>query len=235
MRENREDAREDDEDDDDVFMTAPAPRIRATRETTRATVASVDEMRRNASSVNTPQEGRERAQKGDTRAEQLLDAISAYEHASEALMNAEWETFERERERRRERAVSRAMESAERIDRLCGASATKFLACDVASSPYSGDDLVSSVAVSLSEDSDEEDVAAPAADVVRRARRSYERRRALEKAFASEITVERIDASLEATERALEAIRENDESRVEANDDSIRALDEALRACRRVS
>jgi hypothetical protein len=235
MRENREDAHEDDDDDDDVFMTAPAPRIRATREMTRATGASVgDDVRRNASSANAPQEGRERAQKGDTRAEQLLDAISAYEHASEALTNAEWETFERERERRRERAASRAMESAARIDRLCGASATKFLACDVAPSPYSGDDLVSSVAVSLSEDSDEEDVAAPA-DVVRRARRSYERRRALEKACASEITVERIDASLEATERALEAIRENDESRVEAKDDSIRALDEALRACRRVS
>jgi hypothetical protein len=109
-----------------------------------------------------------------------------------------------------------------------------FLARDSASSTSRGGAVVSTVAARFSDISDDEEIAAPEVDVVHRVRRAYERKRALVKAFASDVTIERLDASLDATRRAIEGIRENVSSRVEADEDSRLALDEALRACRRI-
>ena len=148
-----------------------------------------------------------------------------------------------ERRRRRARARQRVEEEAARIEALCDAETTFFIADGAI-----GDEVGSDASLNQpssrdvtrllddddddDDDDDEETVESPttmrraARDVVERARREYRSRRALEKTHASASS---IDRSLEETRRALDAARVLDDD----EDDELVEIDALLRACRR--
>ena len=145
-----------------------------------------------------------------------------------------------ERRRRRARARQRVEEEAARIEALCDAETTFFIA-DGAIGDEVGSDAslnqpssrdVTRLLDDDDDDDDEETVESPttmrraARDVVERARREYRSRRALEKTHASASS---IDRSLEETRRALDAARVLDDD----EDDELVEIDALLRACRR--
>ena len=142
-----------------------------------------------------------------------------------------------ERRRRRARARQRVEEEAARIEALCDAETTFFIADgaigdEVGSDASLNQPSARDVTRLLDDDDDEETVESPttmrraARDVVERARREYQSRRALEKTHASASS---IDRSLEETRLALDAARVLDDD----EDDELVEIDALLRACRR--
>ena len=175
----------------------------------------------------------------DARVHRLREAVRRYEVATRKDDRCERETLAMERRRRRARARQRVEEEAARIEALCDAETTFFIADGAI-----GDEVGSDASLNQpsardvtrllddDDDDDEETVESPttmrraARDVVERARREYRSRRALEKTHASASS---IDRSLEETRRALDAARVLDDD----EDDELVEIDALLRACRR--
>jgi hypothetical protein len=233
-RENRrddddtDDDTDDETDDDDVFMT--------TRRDDR------DDADDDARDDLVPDETTTTRTTWDARVDRLREAVRRYDRATRTHDACERETVAARRRRRRARARQRVEEAAARIEALCDAETTRFIAGSCSKGAI-GDDEGADASrtqpspLSLDDDDDDDDDALEspttmeraARDDIERARRAYRSRRALEKTHASAFAIER---SLEETRRALDAARvlkdyEDDE------DDALVEIDARLRACRR--
>jgi hypothetical protein len=233
-RENRRDDDDTDDetdetDDDDVFMT--------TRRDDR------DDADDDARDDLVPDETTTTRTTWDARVDRLREAVRRYDRATRTHDACERETVAARRRRRRARARQRVEEAAARIEALCDAETTRFIAGSCSKGAI-GDDEGADASrthqpspLSLDDDDDDDDDALEspttmeraARDDIERARRAYRSRRALEKTHASAFAIER---SLEETRRALDAARvlKDDE---DDEDDALVEIDARLRACRR--
>ena len=246
MMDARDDRRDDDDDDDDasddVFMT--------TTTTTETTMRPPMTMRRDDRD-DAEDDDRDdpvldettTKTTWDARVDRLREAVRRYEGATRTHDACERETLARRRRLRRARARQRVEEAAARIEALCDAETTRFIAGTSSAGAPIGDEggadasrtQPSSLSLDGDDDDDDDALESPttmeraARDDIERARRAYRSRRALEKTHASAFAIEQ---SLEETRRALDAARVLDD-KDEDEDDALVEIDARLRACRR--
>jgi len=246
---------DDDVDDDDVFMTTTT-----TTTTTTTRMPMMMTMRRDdrddaedddrddpvpLDDETTTKTKTKTKTTWDARVDRLREAVRRYDRATRTHDACERETFAVRRRRRRARARQRVEEAAARIEALCDAETTRFIAGTSSAGAPIGDEggadasRTQPSSLSLDDDDDDDDNALEspttmeraARDDIERARHVYRSRRALEKTHASAFAIEQ---SLEETRRALDAARVlEDDDEDEDEDDALVEIDARLRACRR--